>query len=150
MIPGGAGALRLRVTAVRGQPTILAITATRYDEAVTAGEVATPASGGHVVARVRQVPRSIGQTRVCIRNYGNAPINLDGGKRRVAGTERFVRLEWLRADRESWIRLLPIIAKRFAWGKANPFGTLLLPMVVFLLGGLWVAGAVVAWRSLDL
>jgi hypothetical protein len=147
VIPGGAAALRLRVTAVRGQPTTLELTAWLRDVAVTAGRATTPASGGHVVVPIRRVPRTVAKSRVCVVNSGMAAVNLDGGKRRVSASKRFVRFEWLRTGRESWVELTPIITKRFAWGKANPLGTLLLPAVLVLVAGLWVAGAVVAWDA---
>ena len=60
------------------------------------------------------------RARVCVRVEGSGPRPSSTGR---AAT---VRLEWLRPGSESWLDVLPVVARRFGYGKANPFGSALL------------------------
>jgi hypothetical protein len=97
---------------------------------------------------MRPVTRTITRAQACIGNSGAAPVVLAGGKRRVAATRRYVRLEWLRPGRESWVNEGPRVAQRIAWGKANPVGKALGPAVALLVALTWLATLAVTFSAL--
>ncbi len=58
-----------------------------------------------------------------------------------------MRFEWMRPGSESWFELLPTIAHRFALGRANLAGSLLLPFVALLLLAAWAVAVRLVLRE---
>jgi hypothetical protein len=86
-------------------------------------------------------------TTACVRNAGAHRVALGGGianadtAARVGGrpTSGIVGFRYLRAGRESWWALMPVVAQRFGLGKASLFGPWTLPLLALVLAGLWLA-----------
>jgi hypothetical protein len=100
--------------------------------------------------RARGAPEA---KRVCMRVEGSTSILVGGeigqvtpDSEQVDGMLRPGRigLLYLRAGEESWWQLLPLLADRFALGKASFFGGWTLPVLALVLLGVWVA----TWRLL--
>jgi hypothetical protein len=70
-----------------------------------------------------------------------------GGRTVLYGAAGRVRLEWLRPGSESWLEVLPTVAHRFALGRWNPAGTLLLPALALLLVAAWIGAARLVLRE---
>ena len=70
------------------------------------------------------------------------------GRTVLYGSGGQVHLDWLREGEESWFALIPTIAHRMSLARANPFGSLLLPVAALLLLGAWLLTARVLMREL--
>jgi hypothetical protein len=140
-----------------GQPRpALALTFRDADRSVVArGRVAGGRREGTVVVPFARAVEGNRAVRACVRNEGRDPVALAGdiapppsaariGGRPAAGVVGF---RYLRAGRESWWSLMPVIAQRFGLGKAGLFGTWTLPACALLLVGLWLATARLLLRA---
>jgi hypothetical protein len=86
-------------------------------------------------------------TIACVRSSGPQPLGLGGDVASPTGGARLdgralggvVGFRYLRAGRESWWSLAPIVAQRFGLGKAGLFGAWTLPLLAIALAGLWLA-----------
>jgi 4-amino-4-deoxy-L-arabinose transferase-like glycosyltransferase len=126
-LPGGTGALRLLIgTYGRPAPPIRVRVTRPGGAVVTSGRLPSGGPEGHVDIPVGEVGKSQAGVRVCIAVGGGERIVLYGGGGRL-------RFEWMRPGSESWLGLLPTIAHRFALGRWNPLGSLLLPVLALLL-----------------
>jgi hypothetical protein len=125
LVPGDTAGVRLFV-ATRGRPLPpLHVDAESARGMVTAGFLPGGGREGHVTVPLKRVARTTLGSVVCIRARGSS-------KAVLYGTGGRVRLEWQRPGRESWIALMPTISHRFALGKANPFGGLLLALAALV------------------
>jgi hypothetical protein len=139
-IPADTGALRLLIGTYGRPAPDLRVTVTRRGEIVTAGSRPGGGPEGHVDIPVREVDDGASGVRVCVAAGA-------GGRTVLYGSAGRLHLEWLRPGSESWLELLPTIAHRFALGRWNPFGTLLLPLVALLLAATWFAAARLVLRE---
>lgn len=140
-VPADTGALRLLIgTYGRAAPALRVVVRRPGGGVVTSG--ARPAGGpeGHVDIPMQEVGRVVPGVRACVFVGG-------GGRTVLYGAAGRVRLEWLRPGSESWLELLPTVAHRFALGRWNPVGTLLLPALALLLVAAWVAAARLVLRE---
>jgi hypothetical protein len=105
---------------------------------VTTGTLPAGGPQGHVDVPLRLVRNTTPGARVCVRLNGTGTTVLYGASRKV-------RLEWLRPGRDSWLDVLPVVARRFGYAKANPFGSALMWLAGLLLLVAWaMAGRLVA------
>ena len=140
-LPADTAALRLLIgTYGRPAPMLRVVAGARGGRIVTSGQ--RPAGGpqGHVDIPVREVDRITPGLRVCV-------FVGSGGRTVLYGSAGHVRFEWLRPGSESWLELFPTIAHRFALGRWNPLGSLLLPAVALLLLAAWAATARLVLRE---
>lgn len=116
-VPKDAASLQLLVR-TNGSPVRgLRVTVESQDgRPVTAGRLREVGDEGYVVIPIRRVRATMPGTTVCIGAGGRGTV--------LYGEGDIVRLEWLRRDRESWYALIPVVAHRFALGKASLFGSL--------------------------
>jgi hypothetical protein len=121
-----------------GRPTPrVDVTATSDGRRVLAGSLPAGRSQGHVVVPLAPVNRVARTARVCVRIRGS-------GETVLFGSHGLMRLEWLRPGSETWLDRLPTVARRFGYGKANPFGAWLLPIAAIVLLLVWgLAGRLV-------
>jgi hypothetical protein len=139
-IPADTGALRLLIGTYGRPAPDLRVTVTQRGEVVTTGSRPGGGPEGHVDIPVREVDDGASGVRVCLAVGA-------GGRTVLYGSAGRLHFEWLRPGSESWLELLPTIAHRFALGRWNPFGTLLLPLVALLLAATWFAAARLVLRE---
>jgi len=140
-VPADTGALRLLIgTYGRPAPAIRVTVRRSGGRPVTSGALPDGGREGQVDIPVRHVESSKPGVRVCISVAG-------GGRTVLYGSSDRVHLEWLRPGAESWLALLPTVTHRFALGKWNPLGSLLLPALALLLVAAWVASARLVLRE---
>jgi hypothetical protein len=140
-VPADTGALRLLIgTYGAPAPALRVVIRRPGGRTLTAG--ALPAGGpeGHVDIPLREVERMQQGMRVCV--FVEGP-----GRTVLYGSAEQVHLEYLRPGSESWLELLPTVAHRFALGKWNPLGTLLLPALALLLVAAWAGTARLVLRE---
>jgi hypothetical protein len=141
ILPADTSSVRLLLgTYGRPTPTVV-VRATDGERTITSGTLPGGAHEGHVTVPLAPVDSETRAGRVCVRVEGSGPTVLYGS----AGT---VRLEWLRPGSESWLDLLPVVARRFGYGKANPFGSGLLLVAGLLLALAWLAAGRLLLREL--
>jgi hypothetical protein len=141
LVPKDASALRLLVgTYGRPAPEIRVTDRLPDGQLVTAGRLPAGEPEGTLDIPVRRVSKPRPDTAVCVVVAGTGRTVLYGG----GGV---LHLEWLRPGSESWIELLPTVAHRFALGKWNPIGSLLLPMLILVLLATWFAAARLVLRE---
>jgi hypothetical protein len=140
-VPADTGALRVLIGTYGRPAPALAVVVRRPDGAlVTRGRLAAGGPEGHVDIPVRELDGRATGVRVC--------LNVGGGGRTVLyGSAGRLHLEWLRPGSESWLGLAPTVAHRFALGRWNPFGTLLLATLGVLLVAAWAAAAWLVLRE---
>jgi hypothetical protein len=132
-VPEDAGRLLLLIgTYGRPAPELRVMATAPGGERVTAGRRPSGGSEGRVEIPVEPVSETEPGSRVCISVAGP-------GRTVLYGDGQSLRLEWLHEEDQSWFALLPSIAERFALGKWNPFGVLLLPLVGLVLLLTWAA-----------
>ena len=120
-VPGDTGALRLLIgTYGRPAPALRVVVRRPGGQVVTSGSRRAGGPEGHVDIPVREVGQLQSGLRVCVSVGG-------GGRTVLYGAADRLRFEWLRPGSESWLGLAPTIAHRFALGRWNPLGALLLP-----------------------
>jgi hypothetical protein len=141
-IPAGTGALRLLIGTYHRPAPDLRVVVTRGGEAVTTGSLPGGGAEGHVDIPVREVDDPEAGVRLCVMVEG-------GGRTVLYGAAGKLHFEWLRAGSESWLELLPTVADRFALGRWNPLGSLLLPAVALLLVAAWIAAARLILREVS-
>lgn len=130
-IPKDAAGVRLLV-GTYGRPTpAIAADVKRDGRQVTSGRLPAGSEQGHVVVPLRRVERTVAGATVCLQLTGE-------GRTVLYGRDGLVRFEWQRPGDESWLALASTVAHRFALGKANPFGSLLLPLAILLLLAAWL------------
>ena len=142
VLPPDTSSVRLLLgTYGRPAPTV-AVRATDGARTVTSGTLPGGGREGHVtVPLTPAIESETSASRVCVRVEGSGPTVLYGS----GGT---VRLEWLRPGSGSWLDLLPVVARRFGYAKANPFGSGLLVAAGLLLLLAWVAAGRLLLREL--
>jgi hypothetical protein len=141
VVPRDAAALRLLVgTYGRPAPGLRVSVRGPAGETVTKGFRPPGGREGTVDVPVARVKRTSGGNRVCITVFGEPRIVLYGSGGRL-------HLEWMRPGSGSWFSLLPTIAHRFGLAKANPFGSLLLPLAALILLAAWAAAARLVLRE---
>lgn len=141
-VPEDAARLRLLIgTHYLPTPTIRLSARTPDGERIAVGRLPGGRTQGHVMVPVRRVGRGDGHATVCLRITSAIESVLYG----VGGRVRF---EWLRSPAESWWARLPVVADSFSFGKANPIGSALFPVVALLCLLLVVAAARLAIREL--
>jgi hypothetical protein len=134
-VPADAGALRLLIgTYGRPAPELRVVVREPGGRTVTSGRLPAGGPEGHVDIPVRQVDRMRQGLRVCVLVGGP-------GQTVLYGAANQLRFEWMRPGSESWLELVPTIAHRFALGRWNPLGSLLLPALALLLVAAWVGAA---------
>jgi hypothetical protein len=141
-VPADTGALRFLLgTYGRSAPALGVVVQRPGGQIVTRG--AAPAGGpeGHVDIPVRRLSEAVRDVRVCL--FVGA-----GGRTVLYGADGRVHYEWLRPGSESSLELLPTVAHRFALGKWNPLGPMLLPALALLLAGAWFGTARLVLREL--
>lgn len=107
---------------------------------VARGAVAGGYAAGYAVARLDRVTDAR-LAEVCVTNAGEEPVALLGQALPPEQAARLdgepapgrLRLEWVRPGSESWLALVPVIAHRFGFGKADWLGS----------WTLWLAAALV-------
>lgn len=153
VVPTDAAQLRLLV-GTYGQPLpTLRITLLAWNAPPLRGTLPGGGKEGHVSLPIPTRRDATPRTTICIENAGERPVALFGSASadplRVRGraTRGRARFEWLREGRESWIALLPTLARRIAYAKENPFGRALLPLVAILVLTSWVLAIASIWRA---
>jgi hypothetical protein len=140
-IPRDAAALRLLIgTYGRPVPELRVMASRAGGDRVTAGERPTGGGEGRVDIPVERAEDAVSGVRVCVRVGGPVRSVLYGAAGRV-------RFEWMRSGSESWFELLPTIVHRFALGRANLAGSLLLPFVALLLLVAWAIAVRLVFRE---
>jgi hypothetical protein len=141
VLPADTDAVRL-LLGTYGEPTPrVSVRATKGSEEVTSGSIPAGGHEGHLDVPLRRVDAETGGVTVCVDIEGSERTVLYG----LAGT---VRLEWLRPGSESWFDLLPVVARRFGYGKANPFGSWLIVVAGLMLALAWFLAGRVLLREL--
>jgi hypothetical protein len=141
VLPADTSGVRL-LLGTYGRPTPAVVVLARDDgRTITSGTLPGGEREGHVTVPLAPVGAETRASRVCVRVEGTGPTVLYGS----AGT---VRLEWIRPGSESWLDLLPVVARRFGYGKANPFGSGLLIAAGLLLLAAWLAAGRLLLREL--
>lgn len=124
-VPSDAARLRLLIGTHRlPTPTIRVAARARGGRLIATGHLSAGRKQGHVLIPVEHVARG-NANRVCVSITSVVESVLYGAGGRI-------RLEWLRAPAETWWERAPVVAQSFAYGKANPFGVALLPLVALL------------------
>jgi hypothetical protein len=141
IVPKDAAALRLLVGTYGRPVPAIEVTARANGRTVTRGALPAGQAEGPVRVALRDVPRTTGGTRVCVR-VGKS------GRTVLYGLAGHVRLEWLRPGRESWLGVLGPVAHRFGLAKANPFGDFLLVFAALILAAAWALTARLVLREL--
>lgn len=145
-----AGAELLVGTYGRPRPTLTVTFRDPGGGLVARGRLAGGVRQGLVTVPFARVVRgSHAATTACVHSDGAWQLALAGDVASPAGAARVdgratggvVGFVYLRAGRESWWSLMPVVAQRFALGKASVFGTWTLPVLALALLGLWVAAA---------
>jgi hypothetical protein len=140
-LPADTGQVRI-LLGTYGRPTPeVSVTATSDGRRVASGRLPGGGGEGHVDVPVEPVNHDARLARVCVRIEGR-------GRTVLYGSSGVVRLEWLRPGRESWLDLLPTVARRFGYGKANAFGAWLLPIAGVVLALAWLLAARILVREL--
>jgi hypothetical protein len=141
ILPADTSGVRLLLgTYGRPTPTVV-VTARARHRTITEGTLRGGAHEGHVTVPLAPVRAETLASRVCVRVEGSGPTVLYGS----AGT---VRLEWLRPGSESWLDILPLVARRFGYGKANPFGSGLVVAAALVLVAAWLGAGRLLLREL--
>jgi hypothetical protein len=109
-------------------------------ELVTAGRLPAGEPEGNLEIPVRPLSEPRSGTTVCVVVSGP-------GRTVLYGAGGVLHLEWLRAGSESWLELLPTVARRFGLAKWNPLGSLLLPLLMLVLVATWFAAARLVLRE---
>jgi hypothetical protein len=141
-VPADTGAVRLLIgTYGRPAPALRMVARLPGGRILTRG--GEPAGGpeGHVDIPVRKIEEAARSVRVCLFVGAGGPVVLYGADGRV-------HYEWLRPGSESWLELLPTIAHRFALGRSNVLGPLLLPALALVLAAAWFGAARLVLREL--
>ena len=160
VVPEDAGRLRLLVRSSGGPLPTLRLTLASAGRSVVAGTLRGGGRGGHVSVPVGMAPPAGGPTTVCLENVGARPAALFGSpspdpmrisSRASRGpttraTPGRLRFEWLRSGSESWLELLPALARRVGYAKANPFGSALIGLVGVLVVVSWALALASMWR----
>jgi hypothetical protein len=133
-IPDDTGALRLLIGTYGRPAPDLRVLISRGDEVVTGGRLPGGSPEGHVDIPLRDVDHGVSGAQACVA-VGS------GGRTVLYGAAGRLHFEWLRPGSESWLELIPTIAERFALGRWNPLGSLLLPACALALIATWVAAA---------
>lgn len=136
----GAGPLRL---------TLLRADRTR---AATGG---VPLARGFVTVPVTPLTQELTNATVCVSALGARPLVLGGALGildptvTVAGRRQHgrLRIDYFRPGAESWLALLPTIARRAGYGRASWFGSWTLWVVAAMLFAIWAGGLAVVLRS---
>jgi len=140
-LPADTGALRLLIgTYGRPAPDLRVVVRRPGGQVVTSGALPGGGPEGHVDIPVRELDGGEGGVRVCV-------VVGEGGRTVLYGSAGRLHLEWLRPGSESWLELLPTVAHRFALGRWNPLGSLLLPAVALLLIATWFGAARLVLRE---
>ncbi|MBN1528509.1 MAG: hypothetical protein JW895_05580 [Thermoleophilaceae bacterium] len=140
-LPADTSSVRLLLgTYGRPTPTVV-VRATDRGRTITQGTLRGGGREGHVTVPVAPVDAQTRARRVCVEVRGSGPTVLYGS----SGT---VRLEFLRPGSETWLDILPVVARRFGYGKANPFGSALVFVAGLLLLLAWVAAGRLLIREL--
>ena len=125
-----------------GRPTPrVEVTATSDGRRVLAGSLPAGGNQGHVVVPLTPVNRVARTARVCVRIRGT-------GQTVLFGSHGLMRLEWLRPGSETWLDRLPTVTRRFGYGKANAFGSWLLPIAGLVLLLAWLLAGRLLLREL--
>jgi hypothetical protein len=141
-VPADTGALRILIgTYGRPAPALAVDVRAPGGSRLTSGRLAAGGPEGHVDIPVRDLDRGATGVRVCV-NVGGG-----GGRTVLYGSAGRLHFEWLRPGSESWLALAPTVAHRFALGRWNPFGTLLLAALAVLLVAAWAAAAWLVLRE---
>jgi hypothetical protein len=140
-IPADTGQVRI-LLGTYGRPTPgVRVRATVGGRPITSGALPGGLREGHLDVPLRRVERTTSSARVCVHLAGR-------GRTVLYGSGGVVRLEWLRPGSETWLQLLPTVAHRFGWGKANPFGAWLLLAAGLVLALAWALAARLVVREL--
>jgi hypothetical protein len=140
-LPADTGALRLLIgTFGRPAPALRVVVRRPGGGIVTSGRVAAGGPEGHRDIPVRKVANSQQGLRVCVFVAGGARTVLYGAGDRL-------RFEWLRPGSESWLGLFPTVSHRFALGRWDPLGSLLLPALALLRVLAWIGAARLVLRE---
>ena len=142
VLPADTASVRLLLgTYGRPTPTIV-VRASDGGRTLTEGTLRGGGREGHVTVPLDPpVDSQTRARRVCVRVEGSGPTVLYGS----GGT---VRLEFVRPGSESWLDILPVVARRFGYGKANPFGSALIWVAGLVLLLAWIAAGRVLVREL--
>ncbi len=140
-VPADTGAVRLLIgTYGRPAPALRLVVQRPGGRIVTRGGAPAGGPEGRVDIPVREVEQAEPGVRVCL-------LVGSGGRFVLYGAAGRVHYEWLRPGSESWLELLPTIAHRFALGRWNPLGPLLLPALALLLAAAWFSAARLVLRE---
>jgi hypothetical protein len=140
-LPADTSSVRL-LLGTYGRPTpTVAVRATEGGRTITQGTLRGGGPEGHVTVPITPVRSETRAGRVCVRIEGSGPTVL-------YGSGGIVRLEFLRPGSETWLDLLPVVARRFGYGKANVFGSGLLFVAALLLLAAWLAAGRLLLREL--
>jgi hypothetical protein len=140
-LPADTAAIRISLGAPagRGGPQVGIVVGTATGSSLTQGRRAAGWAGSSVTVPVHRVTRATGDTTACVLIGTGAPVVLAigqptpplmpamSGRVPVPGA---MRLDYLRAGRESWWSYAPAVAQHIGFGRGT-------------LGGTWVSFAIV-------
>jgi hypothetical protein len=140
-LPADTSSVRL-LLGTYGRPTpAVTVRATDGDRTISAGSLPGGGREGHVTVPIDPVGSQVVARRVCVEIEGSGPTVL-------YGSGGVVRLEFLRPGSETWLDILPQVARRFGYGKANPFGSALIWVAAVVLLLAWLAAGRALAREL--
>ena len=131
-VPADAAAIRLSVAP--GSPSAagpLAVRVLRDGRTISRGERPSGWEGESVEVPIVPVERTLTGAQVCVANGGDAALTLLGYgveperlglKLRGEQTGQQIRLEYLRAEPESWWAMAGVVAHRLGVGRGELFG----------------------------
>lgn len=158
LVDDGAAAQLLVGTYGHPRPPLTVTFASADGDVVAAGR--TPPAPGQGLATARFAGGAVEgarTVRACVRNDGPHEIALGGAVADPASAARVggapsggtIGVRYLRAGRESWWAVAPVVAQRFGLGKASAFGAWTLPLLALALLGLWLAAVRLLLRETD-
>ena len=126
-----------------GRPTPrVEVTATSDGRRVLSGSLAAGRSQGHVVVPLAPVNRVARTARVCVR------IERQRARPSCSGRTASCGSSGCGPGSETWLDRLPTVARRFGYGKANAFGSWLLPIAGLVLVLAWLLAGRLLLREL--
>jgi hypothetical protein len=141
-VPADAAAVRLSVApGSRSAAGPLAVRVLRDGRTISRGERPSGWGGGSVEVPIVPVERTLTGAEVCVVNGGDATLTLLGYgieperlglELRGEQTGQQIRLEYLRAEPESWWAMAGVVAHRLGVGRGELFGGWI--AVVWLIG----------------
>jgi hypothetical protein len=145
LVPAEAAFLRLLIGTF-GEPTPeLGVSVRSGGQAVASTRLPAGRSEGHVLLPVGPFDERHENAEVCISVRGVG----DDRRSVLYGALGQVRLEWLRAGRESWLDILPTVAHRFGLGKPFLSGSWAIGLAAGLLAFAWLLALRLVVKEMD-